>query len=139
MTEFDHDSHPQDSATPIFEDGVEFSLELSPSEKEFGEAKMIYYNEPFPFYFIHRIEVKADSQGKGHGREILKQVNDFLDRQGASGMLIDSILPASKAFGMYEKHGWKTYQKNPQYLLYNWPEEMADSQIRLAIRRGPTD
>lgn len=80
----------------------------SEEDTPIGHAELMYITRNgIHAYFIVYVEVDKAFQGQGYGIKIVEAINKFLDEKKTSGILIDSVDPASPAKGMYERHGWK--------------------------------
>ena len=80
---------------------------LNENGEVLGFAKIIYFESPFPFYFVVRFEINEDKRGEGYGKEMLLQFNKFLQDSNKVGILIDSIDENNPSSGMYARNGWK--------------------------------
>ncbi len=118
------------------------TITLRVGEKEIGSATMTYYGKPAPFYHIHSLEVEKEERGLGHGSAVLDSLNDFLKKHNTMGLLENAIHPASKAQGMYERHGWVNlpddsgdFTFGPWY-AYNIPDGTSPEKMGRIIRRA---
>lgn len=93
-----------------------FSLRKGGHEVAFAEVDE--FKKPFRFYYVARVVVNPEYQGKGYGSQIMSAVESFLKRKGSPGILIDTVESDSPASGMYVRRGWKPFFAPAAQCLY---------------------
>jgi len=128
MNEFEH-IKPEDS---FAEKGYYVhTLELRDGERKIGEAELIYKNDPFPFYYLSTIQIKEEEQDKGHGGQIIDQVNQFLEDKGKAGILLEMLDPGERGYGMAKRRGWQEVESEEmeRWYTYNLPENISQESV----------
>ena len=72
-----------------------------------GYLNMVYLRQPIPTYYLVYVEVLPPFRGRGLGHTILKAFREFVEEQGAVGLLDNIILPEDPTYDIYTKNGWK--------------------------------
>jgi len=130
MKQFDHFKPPE-----MYEQEREHThrMRLVEDGTYIGFADFEYRNDPFPFYYISMIFVKQIQRGKGFGREIIQQMNAFLDSKKIPGLLRNRIAAEHPAHDMYEHAGWTTIAGNPEWLGYHLPAHLRQGRLEKAL------
>jgi len=72
-----------------------------------GYLNMIFLRKPIPCYYLVYVEILSSFRGRGLGNKILKAFKEFVEDQGAVGLL-DNIIPFNEpTYDIYTKLGWK--------------------------------
>ena|SRR3989344_836515 len=98
-----------------------------------------YHSKPFPFYFFKYLDVVPVQRGKGYGRKVMTYVQEWLDKKGKAGVLVDSIDDIEgndpRAYDMYERGGWKRIPGTRSWFAYNVPESASLDQLTNVNKR----
>jgi GNAT superfamily N-acetyltransferase len=100
------------------------SLKLTnESEDHIATVTFEHCVKPFDFYYVCYIDVCNEFRGKGIGRNIVNQINHFLSKNMAIGVLKDGIAyddsNDERSSGMYQRLGWKPfYHWDNSFLIY---------------------
>lgn len=81
-------------------------LSIKVDGEEIGEAELIYFSQPIRFYYLDTVWIRHDQRGKGLGSRAVEAVNEFLDKKGVPGMLLN-VIEDERTRGIYERRGWK--------------------------------
>lgn len=92
---------------PAKETGEHFhTLELQADGERVGQAEMVYFSDPLPFYYVANVVVDPAFRGYGFGSILVEQINNFLDKKKKVGILYNAIQKNTPQNAVYEKHGW---------------------------------
>ena len=90
------------------------------------------------FFYIGFIKVNVGFKNQNIGKDILQNINNFLDRKNVPGILVDVLHINGNAIetkGMYQRSGWKQIIKYDEQLLgYNvdsLSEEQKDEVLEI--------
>jgi GNAT superfamily N-acetyltransferase len=76
-----------------------------------GYLNMIFLRKPIPCYYLVYVEILPPFRGRGLGNKILKAFKEFVENQGAVGLL-DNIIPTNEpTCDIYTKLGWKDIEE----------------------------
>ncbi len=102
-----------------YESGGDYvhKLTLVLDGEQIGDAEMVYMNSPFPFYYFASINIESSLRGRGLGKKLLLQVNEFLDSRGKTGLLVNSIRRDNPAFQIYERNGWQEIEGHNDWFI----------------------
>lgn len=108
-------------------------IELTADGRRVGYVDFEYRNDPFPFYYVSMIFTRQAERGKGFGKDILQQINAFLDSKKIPGFLRDVIDPENPARGMYERNGWTPIEGKELWFGYNVPLDFSKGRVNKAL------
>lgn len=110
------------------------TLKLEIKGQEIGYAHIKYITKPFPLYYVEYLEVYKEYKGEKYGREILLEINKFIDKRRKLGILFNIIHEEDKPLvaGMYERNGWKEINNSGWY-FYNLPKNFNSKLLDKAI------
>ena len=55
-------------------------LELLLSSEKIWEAELIYFNSPFPFYYIFFVKINKEYKNKWYWKALIGKINTFLKK-----------------------------------------------------------
>ncbi len=126
MKEFEH-------LKPPATEGKIHRIELQTEGDMVGFANLEYRNSPFPFYYIKLVFVLPHARNQGFGKDILNELNHFLDLRKKAGLLFNSIAENDPAYSIYEKAGWKPVIPGSSCYGYNLPTDLENGRLHKAV------
>ena len=115
-------------------------FEIVKGDETIGGGEIEYFSRPLPLYQLSDLWVDDEHSGRGNASLIMDRVEGFLEKRGKPGLLVDAIIPGSKAYGMYERRGWEAVPSNPYLRVYNWPQDVPLDVLRgYAMRQTPME
>ncbi len=108
-------------------------IELRMDGDQVGFANLEYRNRPFPFYYVKLVFVLPHARNLGFGKEILAELNNFLDSHKKAGLLLNSIDEDDPAYSIYEKAGWKPIKHGSHCYSYNLPTGLTEGRLEKAV------
>jgi len=105
----------------------EYELIITRGDKSVGYVTMQHFVEPIDFYEVSHIHVNDTFHGgfrnQGIGRDIILNINKFLDEKKKPGILLDMTIDLENhdnVVGYYGRHGWtKVGHDSDVYYVYN--------------------
>ena len=93
----------------------EFILLKDFNDKEIGQVSVQVFLQPYRFAYIADIEIYKDYRGKGYGRGVIQQINNWLIKHKLTGLLVDSVESnssnSSEVYNLYHRYGWKVFER----------------------------
>lgn len=115
-------------------------FEVVDGDEIIGGAEIDYFSKPLPLYQVTDLWVDHAYAGRGNASRIMDRVEDFLEKRGKPGLLVNAIVGDSPAGGMYERRGWEPVPDNPSLHVYNWPQQVSLDVLKsYAMRQTPID
>ena len=108
-------------------------IDLYVAGENIGHADLEYSSNPFPFYYFSLVFIDKKARGKHYGKNILEEVNSFLDARGRPGILFNAIDADDPGRTMYEKSGWRQIEGKINWFGYNLPQDLDTGRLEKAI------
>jgi len=86
--------------------GYTHQIILKHDRDHLGSSELLFFSDPFPFYYLFYLHISPQFQGQGFGSLLLEATNQLLTNKKKPALLRNIIDHKHPARHMYQNSGW---------------------------------